>query len=81
MKMPKYLGLFICIDNSHKGKVIDGLTLYKEYKAYETIIETAIQIQLDHDEGGHIPMSLTGVGIEKFVTKEQWREQQLNKLI
>ena len=69
---PKNEGIFVCIKS--KG-LEDELTLHKQYVGYAFKYNhsTYLHVYTDND-----PHHLTG--IDRFITLEQWRDQQLKEI-
>jgi len=84
MKKPDYIGQFICINNSGLEQY---LTLYKEYEGYAGLTEDALKVITDNvtitvsKEHPEYLWHLSSVDLSRFATREEWREQQLNKLL
>ena len=67
----------ICISNTYEdGDIIEGLTINKLYnvqKRHEALDVIYIINDLGNNEGYYM--------IDFFITMDEWREQQLNKIL
>lgn len=71
---PKNEGIFVCIKS--KG-LEDELTLHKQYVGYAFKYNHSAYLHVYTDNDPH---HLTGIDENRFITLEQWRDQQLNEI-